>query len=387
MKNKKINWIILSILFSFGWALIYFDRTMLTPIMINILKDLKITEDKMGIIFSTFFLGYTLLQIPGGILGEKFGITKIIKICFLLLFIVSIFTGFISTFLFFMIFRTISGAIEGIYYGPQFAYSSNVVDKKNKVFATTIINSGMSLGIILGTYLPTYIVIKNGYSYKILFYILSILCLILFLILNKVLINVRQDKKIEKFKMNSELYKIFFISFCSLYGFFHILTWLSKYLISEKNLKYNDVSLFISIIPIISIFSALIFSKLIDKYKKIKLFTIILLIFTAFSLIIIIFSTNKIYLLLGVIIYGIFGKLALDPILIVATSNSSETKNLSTTLAVFNFVGLLSSVIAPFIGGKSLQLTNSLNISFYISFILLIFAIFISFRLKKDTKE
>lgn len=387
MENKKINWIILSILFSFGWALIYFDRTMLTPIMTNILKDLKITEDKMGIIFSTFFLGYTLLQIPGGILGEKFGITKIIKICFLLLFIVSIFTGFISTFLFFMIFRTISGAIEGIYYGPQFAYSSNVVDKKNKVFATTIINSGMSLGIILGTYLPTYIVIKNGYSYKILFYILSILCLILFLILNKVLINVRQDKKIEKFKMNSELYKIFFISFCSLYGFFHILTWLSKYLISEKNLKYNDVSLFISIIPVISIFSALIFSKLIDKYKKIKLFTIILLIFTAFSLIIIIFSTNKIYLLLGVIIYGIFGKLALDPILIVATSNTSETKNLSTTLSVFNFVGLISSVIAPYVGGKSLQITNSLNISFYISFILLIFAIFISFRLKKDIKE
>lgn len=383
MENKKINWIILSILFSFGWALIYFDRTMLTPIMKNILDDLNITEDKMGIIFSTFFLGYTLLQIPGGILGEKIGVTKVIKICFLLLAVISLITGYISSFIVFMIFRTLSGAVEGIYYGPQFAYSSSVIDKKNKVFATTIINSGMSLGIILGTYLPTYLIIKNGYSYKMLFYILTTLCLILFYILNKILPEVIQVRKIEKFKMNRELYKIFFISFCSLYGFFHILTWLSKYLLSEKNLEYNEVSLFIAIIPIISIFSALIFSKLIDKYRKIKLFTIILLIFTSISLVIIIISTNKIYILFGIILYGIFGKLALDPILIVATSNSSETQNLSTTLAVFNFVGLLSSVIAPFIGGKSLQLTNSLNISFYISFILLIFAIFISFRLKK----
>lgn len=182
--------------------------------------------------------------------------------------------------------------------------------------------------------------------------------------------------------MNTELLKIFIISFCSLYGFFHILTWLSVYLSIEKNINPTKVALYISLIPIVSIFSSLLFSKLVDKYKKIKLFTIILLIFTAGSLFIIANYSNSKILLIAVIIYGIFGKLALDPILIVATSSASTNKNLSTVLAVFNFVGLLSSVVAPYIGGQVLEYTKSLSLSFNISFILLIIALVLSFRLK-----
>lgn len=382
MEQKKINWFILSLIFSFGWAIIYFDRTMLTPIINVLLNDLNVDSNKIGIIFSTFFLGYTMLQIPGGLLGEKFGIMNIIKLSFLILALISIISSLKMSFILFMLLRTFSGAAEGLYYGPQFAYSSKIIDSKYKVFATTIINSGMSLGIILGTYFPTYLVIKKNYSYKFLFYMLFLLSLLFVFLVKTYVPDIKQEKKIEKFIMNKELAKIFFISFCSLYGFFHILTWLSIYLSSEKNLDPVKVALYIAIIPVISIFSSLTFSKLIDKFRKIKLFTIILLVFTAISIFLMANYSSPKILMISVIIYGIFGKLALDPILIVATSHASENDNLSTVLAIFNFVGLLSSVIAPYVGGKILEFTNSLSLSFNISFVLIFIALILSFKMR-----
>lgn len=198
MEHKKVNWLNLSLIFSFGWAIIYFDRTMLTPIISIVLNDLNISGDKIGLIFSTFFLGYTIFQIPGGLLGEKYGITNIIKLSFILLAVLSILSSFKMSFSLFMILRLLSGSAEGIYYGPQFAYSSNVIDKKYKVFATTIINSGMSLGIILGTYISTYLVIKLDYSYKYLFYILAIMSIFIIVLFYKYIPNISQERKIKK---------------------------------------------------------------------------------------------------------------------------------------------------------------------------------------------
>lgn len=382
--RKKNNWLVLSIIFSFGWALIYIDRTMLNPILIEVLKEFEIGKDKIGIVFSLFFLGYTIFQIPGGLLGDRFGDSKVIKYSFLFLSLLSLISGFELSFFSFMILRTISGSIEGLYYGPQFSYTSKIFNKENKVFGTTIINCGMALGMILGAILPTYLVINKGLNFRYLFYILSILTLLLYLFMENFVKENKKTVVIEKFKINKELVKVFFISFTSLYAFFNILTWLPIYLSNEKMMSSNEVVFYISIIPFISIISSLFFSKLIDKYRKINLFIKILLFFTIISILLLIISFNYILLMIALIIYGVFGKLALDPILIVAVSNNNENENLSTTLAIFNFVGLLSSVLVPYIGTKIYFYTNKLGLSFIFSILLLLISLIISFSLRKE---
>lgn len=90
MLNKRNRYLILVLLF-LGWCLGNIDRYIMNYAVVAITEDLNLTSSTTGIILSSFFLGYAIMQIPGGWLADRFGARKV------LLFSViswSIFTGF-----------------------------------------------------------------------------------------------------------------------------------------------------------------------------------------------------------------------------------------------------------------------------------------------------
>ena len=68
---KRIN---LVILFFSSNLICYMDRINISVTAPVIMKDLGWDEKALGIILSSFFVGYTLLQIPGGWLADRFGV-------------------------------------------------------------------------------------------------------------------------------------------------------------------------------------------------------------------------------------------------------------------------------------------------------------------------
>ena len=65
--------------FCMGWAIIWVYRSMLSPIYTEIQGTIgPQTNAAMGLIASCYFFGYTALQIPSGILVDKFGQKKIL---------------------------------------------------------------------------------------------------------------------------------------------------------------------------------------------------------------------------------------------------------------------------------------------------------------------
>lgn len=70
---SKNYWIKLVTIFTLGWLVIYAARTILNPIMGDIKNTFSLNNAQLGIIMSVFFIGYTLTQIPSGILGDKIG--------------------------------------------------------------------------------------------------------------------------------------------------------------------------------------------------------------------------------------------------------------------------------------------------------------------------
>lgn len=52
--------------------------------------DLSLTATETGLVLSSFFLGYALMQMPGGLLADKFGAKRILLIAVI---VWSIFTG------------------------------------------------------------------------------------------------------------------------------------------------------------------------------------------------------------------------------------------------------------------------------------------------------
>ncbi len=85
-RNK--NWI-LALLF-LGWALGNLDRYIMNYAVLSITEDLSLSASSTGLILSSFFAGYAIMQLPGGWLADRFGARKVLIASVILW---SIFTG------------------------------------------------------------------------------------------------------------------------------------------------------------------------------------------------------------------------------------------------------------------------------------------------------
>lgn len=86
--TKKSRNVILALLF-LGWSLGNLDRYIMNYAVVSITGDLQLDASSTGIILSAF-LGYAIMQIPGGWLADKFGAKRILLMAVIMW---SIFTG------------------------------------------------------------------------------------------------------------------------------------------------------------------------------------------------------------------------------------------------------------------------------------------------------
>lgn len=68
----RTRWLIVGLIFCLG-VLMFIDRVNISIAAKHIMPEYGLTEVQMGWIFSAFVLGYAILQVPGGWLGDRFG--------------------------------------------------------------------------------------------------------------------------------------------------------------------------------------------------------------------------------------------------------------------------------------------------------------------------
>src|SRR3989449_4401253 len=67
------------IVFAITLAIItYIDRVCISQAASDISRDLGLSKDQMGLVFSAFALSYALFEIPGGWLGDWIGPRKVL---------------------------------------------------------------------------------------------------------------------------------------------------------------------------------------------------------------------------------------------------------------------------------------------------------------------
>ncbi|EOA04971.1 transport transmembrane protein [Herbaspirillum frisingense GSF30] len=85
----KYKYLVLVLLY-LGWCVSYIDRAAITFAATQIASEFQLKPAELGVLLSSFFLGYSLLQLPGGWLADRFGSRPVIVISILLW---SLFTG------------------------------------------------------------------------------------------------------------------------------------------------------------------------------------------------------------------------------------------------------------------------------------------------------
>ncbi|RIN55200.1 MFS transporter [Staphylococcus simulans] len=399
MNNNKANqvsnryWIKLVAVFTLGWLVIYAARTILNPIMGNIKAEFTLDNAQLGLIMSLFFIGYTVTQIPSGIMGDKIGRKKILVPSFLVFGIFMVITGLMPSYFLFVIAWVIVGLAQGMFYGPQYALSSEAIPEKNITLGSALINSGMAFGTSIGYFISSISVSEMGMSWRIPFYIMAVPILIIAFLMYRIIKErprkqVQQDENIAPFKMSSlfknrNLILAYIIIFCSIYGFFMIITWLPYYLESERGINGAQVAFVASLVPWAAIPGSLFFSWLSDKLGRRKPVLMIMLplafIFTAS----IVFFDNLVILYIALIGYGIVGKISTNPVLIAVVADNAPKSALGTSFSVYNFIGMTASILAPYITGFLTDLTGSMAIGFYLAALLLVVGLVAALMLKE----
>src|SRR5690606_7281827 len=87
-------------------------------------------------------------------------------------------------------------------------------------------------------------------------------------------------------------------------------------------------------------------------------------------------------LIAALLVYGLIGKLALDPVLAAMVADATTVDAYGRVYGVFNFAGMSSSILAPYFTGFLADRTGALDIGFYVASVMLLIGMVIlgSFR-------
>lgn len=380
VKVSNTYWIKVVAIFFIGWILMYATRTIFNPIMGVVGKEFGLSNTQLGLANSIFFLTYAIAQIPFGVIGDKIGRKLVISIGFIVLAIMTYLTGLATTFIIFLMIRAFAGIGQGAYYGPQYALSTEAIPDNKRTIGNAIINSGMAFGTSGGYLLSSKLVLENGEHWSRPFFIMAIPTLIVGIIFytmlkEKVIRPEDADKPIKEEPIkksvslgtifsNRNLVAAFILCFCSIYANFVIITWLPQFLITERGFEGTSVGFISSLVPWASIPGALLFARINDKLGKTKPLVYTLLPLAVLSVFAIAFVQDRTLLITVLVLYGLTGKLALDPIVVTYVTRNAPVGALGTTLSAYNFIGMSGSILAPYVTGFLADTLGSMQVGF-----------------------
>lgn len=381
--------------FFMGWVVIWIYRSMLSPVYGEIQQTIgPQTNTAMGSIASMYFFGYTALQIPSGMLVDKFGQKKILIPGFIIFALGVIFVGFATNLMMIYVGSFLAGVGCGSYYGAAFSLTAEHVPANKKGVGTAIVNSGSALGMILGMTGSSFVVKRLGLPWQVMTFISAALIVILIVWFAVMLINPEKEKVTQEVGVEEqtetqevveeaaeskgslfrfELTSAYILYFTTCYAYYLIVTWLPNFLATERGIQGTMIGFITSMIAVTAIPGALYFSRKSDESVESKPKIIIFLSLAAFVLVALsMFAPGEISLSIVLLLYGFLGKMAVDPVLISHLSDLADEGKVASTLGIFNFFGMASSVIAPTLTGFIIDTTGSGEWGFYIGAFFLI---------------
>ena len=141
---------------SLGWVFIYLDRVLIFPLLPVIGEEFGLSDTYRGLIASSYFFFYVLMQTPTGIIGDKYGLSNVVFVMYLIVGLSLIGIGVLSySYLLLLLFAALHGFGAGAYYPASYGITINVVPVDKRGVASAVVTTGMALGLAIGCLLYT----------------------------------------------------------------------------------------------------------------------------------------------------------------------------------------------------------------------------------------
>ncbi len=381
-----------------AFVLSYVDRMVMSVSIPYIAKDFNLSPVTMGVVMSAFFFGYALMQLPAGMLADKFGARKIITLGLIWWSIFTAATAWVGSYVSMLVVRALFGIGEAAL-PPSFFKSVSIwTPLRERGTANSIVSSSNSLGPALAPLFAVAVIASFGWRsvFSFLFIPGLIMAAIVWFFFADTpeksrFVSPREMEEItgsrtapvkapkpnyaEAFK-NPIIWKMLITVFFAAITGWGFMTWLPTYLVKARGLSLANMGLAASYPFFAGVVGAVLAGIISDKYfarKRNILFLILVLITTVFLYLMfevrdlsmaIVYNT-----LAGFFLFGANAAIWTIPVTVLP----KETMGASS--GIINMGNQIAGFLAPIVIGFLVQLSGG---GFTTTFYFLIAACLIS---------
>ena len=375
-----------------GWIVIWIYRTALTPIYPVISKFFGgVSDAALGSISSFYFLGYVIMQIPSGLLVDRFGQRRVIIPGFSVFALGTLVVALATELPMMYVGSVLAGIGCGTFYGVAYSLTAEYVPEEKKSLSTAVVNSGMAVGSGFGLVSSSFLVGRGIIPWQWLVLATTVLCVAMLVVFGTFIkakpaagadagageaagaaggaaAAAAPRTRSLRDLFAPQMIAAYVLYFSTMYAYYLIDTWLPNFLETERGFAGTAVGLASSLVFFSAIPGALVFSRLADKIPHRKVAIIVVLELVAAGMLMFTMQApNQTLVVVGIVAYGFFGKLAVEPIIISWLSQFASGGSVATMYGVFNFFGMTSSVLAPTVTGAISDATGSKIVGFYLA--------------------
>ncbi len=381
---------------SLGWVFIYLDRVLILPLLPIVGHEFGIGDTLRGLIVSAYFVFYVGMQIPAGILGDRYGPGRVLFVTYLLVGLAMIGIGVLSHwYLLLLTFAALHGLGAGAYYSGSYSLTIGSVPAARRGIASAFVSVGMAGGLGLGLAFAAPMATALG-SWRQPFLLLSVpTILIAGLILyvsrrTPTAVAPVRAKPLETLGLalgNRDLLILSIAAFFALYGFWVLITWAPSFLLENRAFDLTQAGRFTSVLAVAAIPGALAWGPLSDRIGR-KWISVGMLLVGSGAITMIGLASSSAVLLAALAVYGLVSSLAWNPILVAWAGDLVQTRQgLGTAIGLLNAFAVGSSFVGPVITGVISDLTNSLSRGFYVGAASLFLAAVLCMFVKEGSRK
>jgi ACS family D-galactonate transporter-like MFS transporter len=398
----------IGVLLGVGVLINYIDRINLSVAAPQLQQEFNLSPEEIGLLFSAFFWSYSLLQVPGGMVLDRFGVTLVGRCGAFLWAVASAITAISSGFAGIFAARVLLGVAEA----PAFPASQKATGywfpRNERARSTAIFDSAAKFSNVIGVPLVAFAIVNLGWRWG--FGITAVLSLAYFVVYWVLYRDPSEDKRLTKAEHdyiieggatpegvpaggNSAMLgyllrnrKVWGLTIgFSAYGytFYLFLTWLPGYLVQTLHMSILKSAGYATIPWIFASLSDLLIGGfLVDhliargydetKVRKTVLVAGMLLGLTVFGAVT---TTDPVWAIMWITI-ALTGLSAAAPVGSSIVSLIAPRGGTGTIGGIVNFTNNLMGVAAPVITGFIVGLTQSFAGAFLVAGIVLLVGIF-----------
>lgn len=143
--RSKVRWVVAGLMWS-AIAINYIDRTVLSAAAPHLQSEFHLGAMEMGIVMSAFFWSYALLQLPAGMLADRFGQKIVLGVAVFWWSLATAVTGLASGFKSLVALRVMLGVGEAGSYPSNAGIATRWFPRQERATVAGIFDSGSKLG-------------------------------------------------------------------------------------------------------------------------------------------------------------------------------------------------------------------------------------------------